>query len=166
MTSIDQHPITIRDRRAQDLPIIVDLARESISWHAETFGDVRPAPDRAALAHEYGQVVDSPELYFRVAELEDTVVGFLSASINPPRKGGIEALDEPSIYIGDIIVTKAARRRGVAAALFADLDSWAKSRGCRTIRLTMHAGNAPAQQLYERLGYRQTWITYRKDAEH
>lgn len=163
MIPLDQNSITIRDRRDEDLPVIVDLALESISWHAETFDDIRPAPASQALSHEFSQLTNSPELYFRVAELAGTVVAFLTASIHPPRNGGIEALDGPSIYIADIIVTSSARRLGVAAALLTDLDRWAASHGCSTIRLSMHAGNEPAQRLYEALGYRPTWVTYRKD---
>ncbi len=67
------------------------------------------------------------------------------------------------MYISDVAVTQAARRRGIARALLADLDEWAGRRGCRTIRLSMHAGNEPASRLYEQLGYRPTWITFRKD---
>ena len=163
MIQLDRNSITIRDRRDDDLPVVVDLALESISWHAETFDDIRPAPERQALAHEFSQLTDSPELYFRVAELDGTVIAFLTASIHPPRDGGIEALDGPSIYIADIIVTSSARRLGVAAALLKDLDRWAAPHGCTTIRLSMHAGNGPAQRLYETLGYRPTWVTYRRD---
>jgi len=163
VTPLDQNSITIRDRRAEDLPVIVDLALESISWHAQTFDDIRPAPAPDALAHEFSQLSDSPELYFRVAELDGTVIAFLTATIHPPRDGGIEALDGPSIYIADIIVTSSARRLGVGAALLTDLDRWAATHNCDTIRLSMHAGNRPAQRLYEALGYRPTWVTYRKD---
>lgn len=163
MTSLAHNPISIRDRRDGDLHVVVDLALESISWHAEAFTDIRPAPGRDALVHEYGQLADSPELYFRVAELAGRVVAFLSASIQPPRDGGIEALDGPSIYIADIVVTRSARRLGVAAALLNDLDQWAAAHGCTTIRLGMHAGNEPAQRLYEAHGYRPAWVSYRKD---
>lgn len=164
MTSIDQTSISIRDRRDEDLATIVDLALESMIWHADTFTDIRAAPDREALTRAYAQP-DPAWPYFRVAELEGSVVAFLSASINPPRDGGIEALNGPSIYIADIVVTKSARRHGVAAALLGDLDHWATTHDCQTIRLGMHAGNEPAQRLYESHGYRPTWITYRKDLQ-
>jgi hypothetical protein len=29
----------------------------------------------------------------------------------------------------------------------------------------MHAGNTPAQRLYEELGYLPSWITFRKDTK-
>jgi ribosomal protein S18 acetylase RimI-like enzyme len=91
------------------------------------------------------------------------VVGFLSATIRPATTSGIEALDEPSVYISDIVVTAAARRHGIGRTLLRDLDRWATEHDCRIIRLTMHAGNTAAQRLYEQLGYTASWITYRKD---
>ncbi|MCL2536617.1 MAG: hypothetical protein FWE39_20855, partial [Nocardiaceae bacterium] len=74
MNPTEHKPITIRDRRDDDLPVIVDLALESLSWHAETFDDIRPAPGREALAHDFEQLTESTELYFRVAELAGTVI--------------------------------------------------------------------------------------------
>jgi GNAT superfamily N-acetyltransferase len=154
--------LLVRHRRERDLETIVNLAFESLSWHAETFPDVRPAPSTESLASAYQQLEDSTKSYFRVAEIDGEVVGFLSASIQPPTTSGIEALDDPSVYIGDIVVTASVRRRGIARALLTDLDGWATDHGCHVIRLNMHAGNAPAQHLYERLGFHPTWITFRK----
>lgn len=156
-------PAVVRDRRADDLEAIVDLALESIGWHADTFRDIRSAPARDSLLTDYQQLGDSPETYFRVAELQGAVVGFLLARLHPPPTDGIEKLDGPSIYIADVAVTAAARRQGIGRALLQDLESWAADHDAHAIRLNMHAGNTPAQHLYESLGYRQTWVTYRKD---
>ena len=155
--------LIIRDRQDHDIEVIVDLALESMTWHADTFDNVRPAPQRQSLLTDFTGLPDSPDTYFRVAELDGTVVGFLTASLHPPTTGGIEALDGTSIYISDIIVTASVRRRGIGRSLLTDLERWATERECHTIRLTMHAGNAPAQHLYEQLGHQPTWITFRKD---
>lgn len=155
--------VIIRDQQEQDIEAIVDLALESLTWHASTFTNIRPAPQRQSLLAEFGRLTDAPDMYFRVAELDSTVVGFLTAGLRPATSGGIEALDRRSVYISDIIVTTAVRRRGIARALLTDLEEWATQHDCSTICLNMHAGNTPAQQLYERLGYQPTWITYRKD---
>ena len=153
----------IRDRRDEDTEVIVSLALESLRWHAETFSHIRPAPPRDSLLSDFRELAATPDTYFRVAELDATVVGFLTAGLHPPTSGGIEALDEPSVYISDVVVTSSARRRGIARALLADLDVWASQRECHTIRLTMHAGNEPAHHLYDQLGYRPSWIAFRKD---
>lgn len=155
--------VIIRDQQEQDTEAIVDLALESLTWHASTFSNIRPAPQRQSLLADFRRLTAAPDMYFRVAELDTAVVGFLTANLRPATTSGIEALDRRSVYISDIIVTKAVRRRGIARALLTDLERWATQHHCNTICLNMHAGNAPAQQLYEQLGYQPTWITYRKD---
>ncbi|WP_152361557.1 GNAT family N-acetyltransferase [Microlunatus speluncae] len=165
MPGPEQAELIIRDRRDTDLEAMVTLALESMTWHADSYPDVRPAPPADALRGGFRELVPTADSYVRVAELDTLVVGFLTAALLPPTTSGIEALDEPSVYISDIIVTGTARRRGIARALLADLDDWARARGCHTIRLTMHAGNEPAHRLYEQLGYRPTWITFRKDGD-
>ena len=157
--------LIIRDRQEEDLEPIVALALESMTWHADTFSDIRPAPTGDALRAGFRELVPTADGYFRVAELAGTVAGFLTAGLQPPTTSGIEALDEPSVYISDVAVAPTARRRGIARALLTDLDGWARRRECHTIRLSMHAGNEPAHRLYEQLGYRPTWITFRKDRE-
>lgn len=161
----EQSELIIRDRRDGDLEAIVDLALESMRWHADTFGHLRPVPSADALRAGFREIVPTADSYIRVAEIGSTVAGFLTAGVQPPTTSGIEALDEPSVYVSDVVVTQSARRGGIGRALLADLDDWARRRGCNTIRLTMHVGNEPAQRLYEQLGYRPTWITFRKDRE-
>jgi ribosomal protein S18 acetylase RimI-like enzyme len=157
-----EQSMIIRDRQHDDTDAIVTLALESLTWHAETFTNIRPAPTRDSLLTQFQDLADTADSYFRVAEL-DTVVGFLTASLQPATTGGIEALDERSVYIADLIVTRSARRRGVGRALLTDLEQWAGQQQCHTIRLNMHAGNEPARRLYEQLGYGPSWITFRKD---
>jgi ribosomal-protein-alanine N-acetyltransferase len=157
-----EQSMIIRDRQQDDADAIATLALESLTWHAETFANIRPAPPRDSLLTQFQDLADTPDSYFRVAEL-DAVVGFLTASLQPATTGGIEALDERSVYIADLIVTRTARRRGIARALLNDLERWAGQHQCHTIRLNMHAGNEPARRLYEQLGYGPSWITFRKD---
>lgn len=153
--------MTIRDHQPEDVDAITALALESLTWHAESFGDIRPAPAAEALRAQYREI--PADQYLRVAEVDSNIVGFLTAGIQPATTSGIQALDEPSVYIADVAVTRAARRRGVARALLTDLERWAADQGCHTIRLTMHAGNEAAERLYEQLGYQPSWITFRKD---
>jgi ribosomal protein S18 acetylase RimI-like enzyme len=155
--------LIIRDHQEHDIEAIVNLALESLTWHADTFTNIRPPPERQSLRTDFRGLADTPDTYFRVAELDTAVVGFLTASLLPATTGGIEALDHTSVYISDIIVTTAVRRRGIARALLTDLEQWAVHHDCHTIRLNMHAGNAPAMHLYEQLGYQPTSMTFRRD---
>lgn len=115
----------IRDQQEDDIEAIVDLALESLAWHADTFPNIRPVPQRQSLLGDFRDLAATSDMYFRVAELDAAVVGFLTASLRAATTGGIEALDRPSVYISDIIVTTAARRRGIGRALLTNLEQWA-----------------------------------------
>jgi GNAT superfamily N-acetyltransferase len=57
-----------------------------------------------------------------------------------------------SAHVSHIAVAPEARRRGVASALMKEVAERARRAGCKTWRLNVKVGNAPAIALYERLG--------------
>ncbi len=67
----EQSELIIRDRRDGDLEAIVALALESMTWHADTFDDIRPAPTADALRSGFRELVPTADSYFRVAEVDD-----------------------------------------------------------------------------------------------
>ena len=67
-----------------------------------------------------------------------------------------ESPDDPAVFawIHDIFVRPEHRRQGVATALMAAAESFARSRGARELRLGVIDRNADARALYGRLGFR------------
>jgi aminoglycoside 3-N-acetyltransferase I len=59
------------------------------------------------------------------------------------------------VYIYDLVVDEAHRRRGVATALIGELQAIARSRGAHVIFVQADHGDDPAIALYESLGERQ-----------
>ena len=55
------------------------------------------------------------------------------------------------LYIDDLCVDEAARRQGVAAALYEHVREFARSIGCQSLTLNVWTGNA-AQAFYEMMG--------------
>ena len=66
---------------------------------------------------------------------------------------------EREVYLGELVVAPAARRRGVAARLVAGVESWTLSRGLSRVTLDTGAANQPARELYEQLGYAAEQVT-------
>jgi GNAT superfamily N-acetyltransferase len=64
--------------------------------------------------------------------------------------------DDPATFawIHDIFVSPEHRRRGVATALMAAAEAFARSRGAKELRLGVIDRNEAARTLYRELGFR------------
>ena len=69
---------------------------------------------------------------------------------------------EPHAHVEVLVVEPAAEGRGVARALMAAIEQWARDRGVGVITLNVFDGNTHARALYDRLGYERETIRYRK----
>jgi GNAT superfamily N-acetyltransferase len=153
--------VTVRDQQSRDLETVVDLAVISLEWHSKTFKDVSLATGRHDLLDGFRQFAERSGSYFRVAEIDGAVVGFLTAQLTPASNQSAGARS-PTVWIADVAVSLEARRCGVGRALIRDLEEWAVQEGADEVKLRMHAGNEPARQLYESAGFQSTWVTYGK----
>jgi aminoglycoside 3-N-acetyltransferase I len=63
--------------------------------------------------------------------------------------------ERSEIYVYDLAVAEAHRRRGVATTLIRELQRLAQSRGAWVIFIQADAGDEPAIRLYESLGTRE-----------
>lgn len=59
--------------------------------------------------------------------------------------------------VAKLLVTPAARERGVAAALLAELEAWAVAHGRHRLVLDTETGS-PAESVYERLGWQRVGV--------
>lgn len=83
-----------------------------------------------------------PDHLFLVCVREQTVLGYCNAQL---------VLDTADI--GNVAVSPAARRRGLAARLLRELEHRAAAQGVTQLQLELRAGNTPALALYEKSGY-------------
>lgn len=110
----------------------------------DTYGAERP--DGAYLA----RLLSDDTFIALVAESEGVVVGGLAAyELRKFERRRSE------IYIYDLAVDEAHRRRGVATALIHRLREMAADRGAWVVFVQADAGDAPAVALYESLGVRE-----------
>lgn len=66
------------------------------------------------------------------------------------------------LFIYDISVDPAHRRRGYAQAALAAVEARARERGCVGVQLHVFGGNSGARALYRRAGYVETDVTMLK----
>lgn len=103
-------------------------------------------PDEEWLARQLGK----DGVIVLVAELEGEVVGGLTAYDLPK----LEAA-RSEIYIYDLAVDAAHRRRGIATALIAELQHIAAETGAWAVFVQADHGDDPAVALYTKLGARE-----------
>ncbi|GAA5147062.1 GNAT family N-acetyltransferase [Nocardioides marinquilinus] len=112
---------------------------------------------------------DAPDTLFQVASAaqvsralrgaDDAAVdlepdGDLAVATVGDRASGVAGYGDDWVGFRAIEVHPDHRRRGLALAVMAALLDWAAARGASTVYLQVHATNAPALALYERLGFR------------
>src|SRR5690242_10947738 len=136
---------------APDLPIM----RQMLELFAEAFEEpetylAHPPDDR------YLRSLLDRDTFFAIAALEDgKVVGALVAYELPKFE---QARSE--IYIYDLAVDAAFRRRGIATALIGKLQEIARQRGAWVIFVQADYGDHPAIALYTKLGVEERVLHY------
>ena len=137
---------SIRQLSADDEPLmhaLLDMFGEAFE-DERTYGDKRPGP--AYLRRLLG----SDSFIALVAHEQEAVIGGLAA---------YELMkfeqERSEIYIYDLAVASAHRRKGVATALIRELQRIAAERGAWVIFVQADPPDAPAIALYSKLGQRE-----------
>ncbi len=86
-----------------------------------------------------------------VARIEGQRVGGAVIAFNTDGLAMLEGRDDLAV-LWDIRVTPEARGQGVGAALFRAAEAWAKTQGCRQLKIETQNINLPACRFYARQG--------------
>jgi [ribosomal protein S18]-alanine N-acetyltransferase len=121
-------PLLIRPMFADDVPAVCEVDALCIRppWAPETFA----------------AEVSSTLCYYRVAEVEGRIVGYLGSHV---------IIDEA--HVTTFGVHPDYRGRRIGERLLADMLSHAVRSGCERITLEVRAGNVEAQGLYRKYGF-------------
>jgi len=141
----------VRRARVEDGPRIVGLDRE-----LARFEKLRP-PDDEEAARLLSWIFESKRLEALVAEVDGRVEGM---ALFYEGLGTFRA--KPFLYLEDLVVSEAARSRGVGEALMAALAREAVTRGALRIEWAVLDWNGRAITFYDRLGAHRPheWIKY------
>jgi GNAT superfamily N-acetyltransferase len=146
----------VRRARAEDGPRIIALDRE-----LARFEKLQP-PDDAEAARLLAWIFESKRLEAFVAEVDGAVEG---VALFYEGFGTFRA--KPFLYLEDLVVSEAARSRGVGEALMAALAREALTRGALRIEWAVLDWNARAMSFYDRLGAHRPheWIKHALEGE-
>ncbi len=143
-------PRPIRHRRGRRTDLMAVLAVLAAS------GLPVPPPDRATLRRFRHLVADlGTDLY--IALIDEVVVGFVHVTYARQLTSG------PRARVEALVVTPAARRRGVAASLAGLVRQRAERRGCSFLHCQIPAGDAAAHAFLAGTGWRGTGEEFQFD---
>lgn len=148
--------VTVRRAVRDDGERIIELDRE-----LATFEKLLP-PDDGEAARLLSWIFDTEKLEALVAELDGKVEGIALYYETP----GSTFRARPFLYLEDLVVSEAARSKGVGEALMAALAEEAIKRNAWRIQWAVLDWNVRAIQFYDRLGAAQDdWLHYGLDEE-
>jgi ribosomal protein S18 acetylase RimI-like enzyme len=144
-------PVVIRRAIPSDGQRIIELDRELARFEKLT------PPDDVEAERLLAWIFESHKLEALVAELEGRVEG---VALFYEGLGTFRA--KPFLYLEDLVVSQAARSRGVGEALMAALAREVLDRGALRLEWTVLDWNERAMRFYERLGSRHVseWVKY------
>jgi len=132
----------VRPATAADGPRFLDLVRGLAAYER------LPPPDEAACARLLDDAFGpAPRFELFVAELDGEVVAYAATFT-----AYSTFLARPTLFLEDLFVDPAARRRGVATAVLAHLEAQARARGCGRFEWYVLNWNVDAQALYQGIG--------------
>lgn len=138
--------VLIRDVTGADLPAVRAINEESV-----------PAMNSLAL-ERLGWFVREAE-YFRVAELDSQIAGFLiclapEAPYESPNFRWLNERYEDFLYIDRVSVSSKHQRRGIASALYRDAAEGARARfSMLAAEVNLRPRNAESLRFHDRFGF-------------
>ncbi len=149
---------TIRRAEQRDLAAVGRMGAQLIRLHygfdSQRF--LTPPEDAAAGdAWFLGTQLARDDVVVLVAERDGDVVGYAYAGIEP--MSWMELREEAG-FIHDVFVVEPARGSGIAVALAEAVMEWMRARKMPRVLLWTAPQNEAARRLFERLGFRQTWL--------
>jgi GNAT superfamily N-acetyltransferase len=141
-------PITVRRATPADAALLSSLNAEVQAIHAEAL----PGWFKPPGAQQFPPAADNPDNLVLIAQLGPEPAGYVYASLarhaETPWRYAYE-----TVYVHQIGVRVAHRRRGVGAALIGAVRAEAASRNVALLALDVWSFNADAKAFFERQGF-------------
>lgn len=152
----------IRKADKQDIPALISLLHQVNDVHADGRPDLFVHGHTKYDEAELEVLLDDEDRpVFVSVDDNGTTEGYSFSQISRYHEGD-HLKPHTSLYIDDICVNAACRRRGVGRRLYEHTERFAKSIGCHNITLNVWAANEGAQRFYDSLGLKLQKTTLEK----
>ncbi len=150
--------MNIREYKSEDRNQIEKLIAELQDYEAQYTSGMRVGKDMAGEYLDKGILKYCREKNgkFFVAEESDELIGFIWVWIeNEPRDLMYIKPIYTFMFIGDYVISKEYRNRGIGKALIAEVERFAKEQGIDQLKLHVNAKNSLAREVYKKLGFEE-----------
>ena len=113
-------------------------------------------PDEAAnLAGEMGRMLADPDaVNFLARDAAGAAIGFIEATVRHDYVNGCAT--SPTAFVEGLFVAEAHRRQGVARALVAQVEDWARERGLTELASDALLENRKSHAAHLAMGFEET----------
>lgn len=150
--------IVVRRATEADVPVLGRLGAMLMRVHHDFDRQRFLAPGSSAeggYARFLGSQLASEDDVVFVATRAGEIVGYVYAGVEPR---SWKELRDVAGFVHDVLVLDEARGLGIGERLVEAAAEWLLARGVPRVMLWTAEKNAPAQKLFERLGFRRTMI--------
>jgi ribosomal protein S18 acetylase RimI-like enzyme len=158
-------PVQIRRGGAGDLDRLEQLWVSVHHVHAESMPELSPYVDDATTWAErrklYAELLAKPDTVLLLAAAADALVGYGLAHVMPAEETWVPDTWVTGPRIGEIeslAVLPEHRGRGLGTELLDRLERELREQGVADVVIGVLPGNEGAVRMYERRGYRPTWM--------
>lgn len=141
----------IRRAESRDIPGMIELLKQVGQVHHDIRPDIFRSGAQKYDAPALEAILRDPSRPIFVAAEGDFVAGYCFC-VHQDRRGDPVLTDQRELYIDDLCVDAGCRGRGVARALYAHTQAYAREAGCDYITLNVWHGNDTALRFYEKAG--------------
>ena len=134
--------MTIKQATPADLAEVTRLAL--LLW---------PGHEPEALSADLAPLLDQPDAAIFLCEADGRRVGFAQCQLRRDYVEGCET--SPVGYLEGVFVEESHRRRGVASALVAACQDWARTQGCREFASDCELDNADSLRFHLGVGFEE-----------
>lgn len=112
-----------------------------------------PGHEREELAAEFAEILQKEDAAFFLAFLQGQAAGFAQCQLRRDYVEGTES--SPVGYLEGIFVEEACRRQGMAKALLAACEDWAREQECREFASDCELSNVQSLRFHLSLGFEE-----------
>ena len=114
----------------------------------------RPNWPRENYDEAWERIRQDEQIHARGARLDGHLVGIVHFLAHP------STTSADVCYLQDLFTAPQARGRGVARALIAEVERWARERGCARVYWHTKSSNETARRLYDQVAENRGFIQY------